>query len=176
MGDYNGVQKSEAFEITSNMNPNNVDIEYDILDYEDVSVTTNQNLPAGSPVLYVPNEMILSSHNAYQELGRLEDTEHLLGSLDATDQLAYLYLVVKILMEYERGEESPWYPWLNSLHRYYSNGASMTPFCYDCLPPLVASLAWKDQSNYISLDAALIMVPFLSDETKENNDLTKWAF
>jgi len=173
-----GVQKAEGFKTKSDMNPNDLDSYLDILDYEDVSVWTIQDIPAGSPVLYVPKEMIFSSHQAAQEIGRLEHAEKLYGNMKASDQIPYFYLGVRILVEYEKGEASAWFPWLNSLPRYFSNGASMTPFCYECLPPLVASLTWKEQSNCLSFDAAIKLVPIeiLSDSTKENKDLVKWAF
>ena len=35
-------------------------------------------------------------------------------------------LMVKVLAEYEKGTDSPFYPWLNSLPRRFYNGASMT--------------------------------------------------
>lgn len=162
-----GVQRAEGFQLTS---------DDDGQDHMDVSVITTEDIPAGSPVLFVPQEMIFSSSAILQELGRLEDAEKLLDNLNASDQLPYFYLVVKILLEYEQGQDSPWYPWLNSLPRYFSNGASMTPFCFECLPPLVSSLAMKERSNCIYFDSALQEVPYLSPQTKENKDLTKWAF
>jgi hypothetical protein len=157
-----GVQRAEGFQLAG--------------DLSDVSVMTTQDLPAESPVLFVPNEMIFSSNQALQELGVLEEAEESLGTLNAADQVPYFYLVVKILMEYERGQESPWFPWLNSLPRYYSNGASMTEFCYECLPPLVSKLAMEERYRYMCFDSALKRVPYLSEYTRENSDLTKWAF
>jgi hypothetical protein len=137
---------------------------------------TNEDIPAGNPVLFVPKEMILSSNDAVQEFGRDEDAEILIESLNASDQLRYFYLTLKILLEYEKGQESPWYSWLNSLPRYFSNGASMTPFCYECLPPLVASLAMKERVNFKSLVSALKKVLFLSDQIKARQDICEWAF
>ena len=156
-----GVQRAEGFQLTSQ-------------DGIDIYAMTTEDLPANSPVLYVPNEMILTSNKAVQEFGRLEEAEIFLESLNASDQLRQYYLMLKILVEYEKGDESPWFPWLNSLPRYFSNGASMTTFCYECLPPLVRSLAMKERKNLMSFDVQ--KVPFLRDETKNNDDLIKWAF
>jgi hypothetical protein len=142
----------------------------------DVSIMTTQNLPAATPVLFIPATMILSSNRIMQEYGRIDAAEKLLGSLNASDQLRHFYLMIKILVEYEMGFESPFYPWFNSLPRYFSNGASMTPFCYECLPPLMASLAMKERNNFIYLDSALKQVPYLSEQIKQNKDITKWAF
>jgi len=156
-----GVQRADGFQLTSE-------------DGVDVSVMTTQDLAAESPVLFVPGEMILSSSRAVQEFGRLEAAEKLINGLNVSDQIRQFYLMLKILFEYEKGEESPWFPWLNSLPRYFSNGAAMTTFCYECLPPLVASLAMEERSNLMRMD--VIKVPFLSEETKRNKDLIKWAF
>ena len=110
----------------------------------DISLITTEDLPAGSPILYVPNEMILSSFSAMEEFGQLEDIEKIIYSLNAESELRHFYLMLKILAEWERGDQSPWYHWLNSVPHYYSNAASMTPFCYTCLPSLMASLAMKE--------------------------------
>lgn len=74
------------------------------------------------------------------------------------------------------GEQSQWFPWLNSLPRYYSNGASMTPFCFECLPPLVGQLAANERIRYIQFFQALNFVDFISESTKSSKELTKWAF
>ena len=157
-----GVQRSDGFSLTTGE------------DGYDVSVVTQTDLPAGSPVLFVPNEMILSSNQVVQELGRLEEAETSLRGLGVADQMRQFYLMVKILMEYEKGEESPWFPWLNALPRFFTNGASMTTFCFECLPPLAASLAMRERTNLISMDVN--KVPYLSDETKNNGELVRWAF
>lgn len=82
--------------------------------------------------------------------------------------------MLKILVEYEKGEESPWYAWLNSLPRYYTNAASMTPFCYECLPSLIKKLAMDERRLLGKLSVR--SVPFLSDDTVWNEELTTWAF
>lgn len=140
----------------------------------DTSLVTSYDIPANSPVLFVPSEMILSSNKAVEEFGRLEDAEKLITSLNAESEFRQYYLMLKILVEWERGEESPWFPWLNSLPRYFSNAASMTPFCYKCLPSLMASLAMKERANMNHLQVK--RVPFLSNEAKGNADLWIWAY
>ena len=171
-----GVQHSGGFQLSTDIGP----------DYwpdfgMDVSAVTTQELPAGSPVLWVPSQMMLSSSRAYAEFTQqygpdvLEDAEKLLYSLNASDQLRQYYLMLKLLVEYEKGVESPWYPWLNSLPRYYSNAASMTSFCYKCLPPLAAKIAMKERANLNHLSTAK-RVPFLSQETKGSAELWRWAY
>lgn len=140
----------------------------------DVSLMTNYDIPSQSPVMFVPNEMILSSNKAMEEFGRLEDAEKLLKGLGAETEFRQYYLMIKILVEWEQGEDSPWYPWLNSLPRYFSNAASMTPFCYKCLPSLMAKLALKERANLNHL--MVKKVPFLSQETLGDANLWTWAY
>jgi len=158
-----GVQRAEGFELTSE-------------DGADIRVTTSVDLPAESPVLFVPNAMILSAQQSMQELGRVEAAEQRLVSAKAAEHVPNFYLFLKILMEYEQGDQSGWYPWLNALPRYYSNGASMTPFCFDCLPPLVGNLAMGERIKFIQFFQALRYVDFISDEIKNDKEIAKWAF
>lgn len=110
-----GVQKAEGFEYTSD-------------DGQDVYVMTTQDLPAQSPVLFVPADLILTSSAARQEFAGpgLEAAEELLDTLKIGDQRAQFALFLKILVEYQQGDQSPWFPWLNAMPRTYYNGASMT--------------------------------------------------
>ena len=140
----------------------------------DVSVASTLDIPANSPILFVPNEMIFSSIQAMQEFGRLEDAEKVIVENKAESELRQYYLMLKILFEWERGDESPWFPWLNALPRYFSTGASMTPFCYKCIPPFVASLAQQERVNLNHLSVK--RVPFLSNDAKGRAELWKWAF
>mmetsp|Transcript_42499 Transcript_42499/g.128968 ORF Transcript_42499/g.128968 Transcript_42499/m.128968 type:complete len:127 (+) Transcript_42499:664-1044(+) len=49
-------------------------------------------------------------------------------------------------------------------------------FCYECLPPLVSRLAMDERVRFINFWNALKKVEFLSDETKGNQDIARWAF
>jgi hypothetical protein len=158
-----GVQRAEGFELTSE-------------DGVDIGVMTTVDLPAESPVLFVPNSMILSARQCKQEFGTVEAAEKRLVSAKAAEHVQDFYLFLKILKEYELGDQSPWYPWLDSLPRYYSNGASMTPFCFDCLPPLAANLAMGERIKFIQFFQALRYVDFISPEIKSNKETAKWAF
>jgi len=158
-----GVQRSPGFQLTSQ----------DGMEY---SAVTAEGIPAQSPVLFVPSMMILTSNQAKAEFGRCEAAEQRLVSAKAADHISHFYLFLKILREYEMGEQSQWFPWLNSLPRYYSNGASMTPFCFECLPPLVGQLAANERVRYIQFFQALNFVDFISESTKSSKELTKWAF
>ena len=163
-----GVQKSDGFQF----------INQDSIIGLDVSIMTNQDVPVSTPVLYVPSQMILSSTMAKEEFGyqNLREAEKLLKGLNFVDsELPYFYLMLQILVEYEKGIESPYFPWLNSLPRYYANGASMTNLCFECLPPLARSLAMKERTKQQNL-SNLNKIPFLSEQTKNNPNLIQWAF
>ena len=160
-----GVQQGEGFQLVSTDDFG-----------RERGVMATVDLPAESPVLFVPRHMILSARESMAEFGRFEDAERRLVSAKAAEHVPNFYLFLKILKEYELGDQSQWYPWFDSLPRYYSNGASMTPFCFDCLPPLVGNLAMGERIKFIQFFQALSYVDFLSEETKASKELAKWAF
>jgi hypothetical protein len=138
---------------------------------------TSEALPANSPLLVISNDMILSASKAQQELqGSVDAAVDQLGRMGAGAAVPEFYLLLKILREYEQGEASPWFPWLDSLPRLFFNACSMTDFCYECLPPLVFSLARGDRVKVDNLYEALQKVDMLSPATKANKDLVKWAY
>ena len=163
-----GVQRAEGFQLTAT----NPEGEGPV----DVGVVTTADLTAGSPVLFVPHQMILSAQKAKQEFGTVEEAETLFAKLDVSSMdRDRFYLFLKVLVEYERGQQSPWYPWLDALPRYYSNGASMTHFCCsNCLPPLVGNLAMEERKRFRQFYKALDFVTFLTVETKGHKTLAKW--
>ena len=114
-----GVQTSDGFELTTDHGHGH-----------DYHVVTNTALAAGSPVVFVPNQMILSSFGAAQEFGAaLGEAENKLAQANMSYLIPLFRLFVKILAEYDKGEDSPYFPWLNSLPRIFYNGASMTCKC-----------------------------------------------
>ncbi len=95
----------------------------------DYSLMTQNDIPAQSPVLCVPANMILSSKDIREgELnGIVEPAEEYLEIMGVSKkELPMFHLFLKVLIEFEKGEESPWFPWLDSLPRRFFNGASMT--------------------------------------------------
>lgn len=111
-----GTQKAPGVELYSD-------------DGSDYQLITQQPIGAGQTVLYVPADIILSSERAYNEFGNeIQQAERVLVQIDQGTQarLPLFRLMVKILAEYDQGENSAWFPWLNSLPRVYYNGVSMT--------------------------------------------------
>lgn len=164
----------------------------------DIEVATTTDIPGGTCVLYVPSSSFLSSNNAKQEFGPLDEAEQLIANLcgtttkttatatttttavASTDQLSSLfYLFLKILVEYDLGVESGWYPWLNSLPRIFNNGPAMTPSCYDCLPPLAARLCMDERVRCIHCRQALKAITshgLVCDTTMKDEMLQQWVY
>ena len=109
-----GVQRADGFQLTTE-------------DGQDWSVMTTSDIPAQTPILYVPADMILSSSRCLAEMGdALQPAVDALSRLGAQDQQAMFVLWIKLLTMYEMGDQPPWYPWLNSLPRLFYNAPSMT--------------------------------------------------
>mmetsp|Transcript_22517 Transcript_22517/g.25110 ORF Transcript_22517/g.25110 Transcript_22517/m.25110 type:complete len:487 (-) Transcript_22517:42-1502(-) len=171
-----GVQRSEGFQLASCGDVRN----------DEYSVITTEPLAAGSPVCLVPQEMIFSSEQIHQELldtygnydsSDLQQAEQLLLTLGVSaTYFPQYYLFLKVLLEYEKGTDSAWYPWMNSLPRKFANGASMTPYCYECLPPLVSKLSMNERVKFINFYQSLQKISFLSPATTTNKDIAKWAY
>eukprot|EP00584_Thalassiosira_punctigera_P021845 CAMPEP_0172573862 /NCGR_PEP_ID=MMETSP1067-20121228/136410_1 /TAXON_ID=265564 ORGANISM="Thalassiosira punctigera, Strain Tpunct2005C2" /NCGR_SAMPLE_ID=MMETSP1067 /ASSEMBLY_ACC=CAM_ASM_000444 /LENGTH=448 /DNA_ID=CAMNT_0013366481 /DNA_START=977 /DNA_END=2323 /DNA_ORIENTATION=- len=138
----------------------------------DYYAIANQNLPAESPIVCVPSDLIMTGNKCRQDFGTQASAERVLKLSCHTA----FYLFLKVLSEYENGYQSPWFPWLNSLPRFYSTAASMTDFCYSCLPPYAAKQGRDEKARLKRFELALDNIPFLSDETKRNQDLIKWAY
>lgn len=162
-----GIQTAQGcFELTSQ-------------DGEDWTVFTTKDTPAGTPLLFVPSSLVLSSADIASDLGgNLEATENTLLEYEETrERLPLFRLLVKILTELEAGYESPYYPWLNSLPRRFYNGVAMTDACFDCLPPYAAWLSMKERNNYSRfLNAIREGYLELSEETLNDDALIKWAY
>ncbi|VEU38044.1 unnamed protein product [Pseudo-nitzschia multistriata] len=158
-----GVQKCAGFQITTQ-------------DGSDFFAVTDQDLPAGTPIVYVPPELVLSSNRAQEEFGQsLQYAEDRIKEGGVANQIPIFRLGVKILAEWEKGEQSPWYYWLNSMPRIFMNGVSMTSACFDALPPYAGWLAMKERANFVNFKKALLSAP-LNEQTVTNEELVKWAY
>ncbi|CAJ1921721.1 unnamed protein product [Cylindrotheca closterium] len=160
-----GVQKADGFQLTTN-------------DGQDYEVYTEQDLPEGSPILFVPNELIFASYKAVQEFGQILVEAENNGPLSPS-QRPLFRVFCKILTEYEKGQSSPWYPWLNSTPRLYNTGSAMTDACFECLPPYAAQLALADRQNFINFQQTINLVAgsnLISQETLSNVKVLKWAY
>lgn len=163
-----GVQRIEGFQLTTE-------------DGLDFSVITTDDLPAGQTILAVPANMILSASGCKQELlamsnGGVKDAVETMGRIGAGLSVPEFYLILKLLVEFEKGDQSDYFPWLNSLPRLYYNAVSMTDFCYECLPPLVFNLSRAERLKFDNFMQVLAKVDVISDDLKQEREILKWAF
>lgn len=165
-----GAQKADSITICDTTPPNDP--------YMQVGLMTTNHVSPGTPLLYIPSSIVLSAIQARSEMGQLDKAEERLKLLGASDHVNCFYLFLKLLLEYQQGTQSPYFAVLNAMPRYFANGASMTPFCFDCLPPLAASLARDERVTFIQFYQALKLVPseWLHPSIVENKPLAKWAF
>mmetsp|Transcript_30065 Transcript_30065/g.67813 ORF Transcript_30065/g.67813 Transcript_30065/m.67813 type:complete len:430 (-) Transcript_30065:56-1345(-) len=163
-----GVQQVEGLQLTS----------YDGKDYFPM---TQSDIPQGSPVMFIPSDLIFTSSKAQQEFGdSLYTCEQKLIGAGLEDKLPLFRVFFKILSEFQMGENSPWYSWLNSLPRIYNTGASMTYACFDCLPPYAAYCAFSERQNFVNFQKSVRPLPNqyapFSDEVGDNVTVLKWAY
>ena len=151
-------------------------VEFTSYDGVDMFAVANEDIPEGTAIMYTPANMFISSYGAKEEFGTLEKAEKMIKDLAGPEQLPMFYVFVKLLCEYEKGTESPWFHWLNSLPRSFDSGAAMTPTCYDCLPPLAAKYAMAERVKYINCKQALRQVDFITEDIMKNDAVTKWAY
>lgn len=159
-----GVQQADGFELTT-------------YDGQDFFAATQADVPAGQSIVYVPSELIFSASKSVDEFGQsLAQAEQELANGKCAEKIPLFRVFIKILVEYEKGDQSPWFPWLNAMPRRFNNGAAMTFACFDVLPPYAAWLAMAERINSVNFQKAAKLVPILSDETKNNKDILKWAY
>lgn len=165
----NGIQRADSFKLSEQRRGK-----------KEVYAYTKSDVPSGTPVLYVPEHLILSSNKAIAELrtSDMAQSEQYVMSKEAESQSRQWYLMLKILYEIQKGRDSPWFAWLNSLPRYYENAAAMTDYCLQCLPPLMRKLAEEEREIQRQLSKDTIdLVPFLCDDLKLHpRDFCKWAY
>jgi hypothetical protein len=143
-------------------------------DNEEYYAATATGGRAGSRVLRVPNEMILSSARIAQDYeGYVQPSFTTIEQKGMRHLLLQFYLFLKILVEIEQGSDSPYYPWLNSLPRKYNTAVSMDDFCLECLPPFIKSLCQVKRNQLAVFREALQAFEYLSPEEKR---MKNWPY
>lgn len=163
-----GMQKAEGIEIYT-------------ADNKDYELMTKSPIAAGSTILYVPSTIVLNSDSIWYEMGDyIAEAESRLVEIDSgtAQRLPLFRLMMKILVEYEKMEESPYYSWLNSLPRVFYNGVAMTDACFECLPPYAKMLSMNERNTYSRFLNALKACEYvpLSEGMVDNDQIIKWAY
>jgi hypothetical protein len=146
-------------------------------------VVATQPARAGQRALFVPSMLRMFTPNIKQQefpniapmIQQKIDPKTSNGDIDLAN---HFYLFLKVLKEYDLGTESPYYAWLDALPRKFNTAVNFRDVETDCLPPFVKFLSLRDQNNYSLFARTLkeLYTPEISDETKNNMDITKWAF
>ena len=186
------VQRADGFQLTTE-------------DGYDYSAMTTADIPEGSPILCIPGNMIISTSSVRAELSGQEAAVDYLTRVGGGDQVGQFFVFLKIMAEYEQCDQSPYFPWLNSLPRLFFNAIAMTgthnlsirsdqlcycllmptykflvivnsDFCYECLPPLVFQLARKEKVKFDNYFDALQKADCISDQMKANKAVARWAY
>lgn len=89
------MQQSEGVQLTS----------YDGVDYFPI---THTDIPAGSPVMFVPGDLIITSTKIAHEFPSLQQCENQLISAGLDDKIPLFRIFYKIIAEYEKGDQSQW--------------------------------------------------------------------
>ncbi|VEU36590.1 unnamed protein product [Pseudo-nitzschia multistriata] len=162
-----GVSKGNGFVLSEN-------------NIGDWSVSVTDAGRSGELVLQIPSSLVLSSAVIREEKEIFDNSSaaiEFLKSNKLDSQVDQFLLWLKVLREYEKGEESKFHPWLSSLPRTFSNAICMDEVELDCLAPFAWSLAkieilHKDKF----IEALQLTKGIVSQETKENYNLLRWAF
>jgi SET domain len=144
---------------------------------DDWRAATSSGVSAGSRVLFVPAEMIISASITAQEFeGYADRSLQILQREGYAHAIPEFLLFLKVMMEYERGDQSPFYPWISSLPRKWYTAASMDDFCLSCLPPYLKQLCMEEQKKFSVFRAALKGFEYLGNWAMANQDLARFVY
>ncbi|KAL3909432.1 MAG: hypothetical protein SGILL_008092, partial [Bacillariaceae sp.] len=144
---------------------------------EDWYAATSTGGPEGGRILTVPNEMILSSAQIAQDYaGYVEPAFEVLERRGLKHLFPQFFLFLKVLVEFEQGESSPYYPWMASLPREWHTGVAMDEFCLSCLPPFIKSLCQIKRKHLAIFREALQAFDYVSPQAKQDEEIAKFAF
>mmetsp|Transcript_5216 Transcript_5216/g.15184 ORF Transcript_5216/g.15184 Transcript_5216/m.15184 type:complete len:480 (-) Transcript_5216:2248-3687(-) len=146
----------------------------------DWSVAVTSDGTVGERVLRVPSSLVISSVEIRQEKEIFDHASTAIEHLKKNkleSQVDHFLLWLKVLREYEKGEDSKFYPWLSSLPRTFSNAICMDEAELGCLAPFAWSMAKIEILHKDKFIEALQSTSgIVSQETREDYELLRWAF
>ena len=139
---------------------------------------SGQGQQQGQTVISIPSEMALSAARTAEEYGPyVEDCMTILQRYDVPDEVyGPFYLFLKVLVEYDLGTDSPYFPWFDALPRKFNTAVAMDDFCLSCLPPYILGVCHQQRHQSKAFTEAVQMFDYISDETKGDEELLKWAY
>jgi len=121
--------------------------------------------------------MILSSARIAQEYeGYVDAPLRVLNFMGMPHLTNQFFLFIRVLLEYEQGDQSPYKPWLESLPRKWNTAVAMDEFCLSCLPPYIKSLCLIEKNQLEVFRQSLNKFEYISAETKANEEIMKFAY
>ena len=145
----------------------------------DYFATTSTGGTANSLILRVPSEMILSSSQIQEEYSNYipDACYQVLREKDVLDKsYREFFLFLKLLMEYQNGMNSVYYPWLNSMPRKWNTAASFDYFCMSTLPPYIKGLANEKRDELKAFTTALQNFEYINQDIKSNDEILKFIY
>jgi len=144
---------------------------------EDYYACTSTGAAAGSCMLAIPAGMILSSSLIAQEYNGIIDTPvQILNEMDMGHLYDKFLLFVKIILEYQNGDTSPYMPWLQAMPRKWNTAVSMDEFCLSCLPPYIKKVCEQERVQLNAFIQAIDAFEYITPDNKNDKELLKFAY
>lgn len=146
---------------------------------QDWNVMLTTSASQSDRVLQIPSHLIFSGSRVEEELKGVDGFSQAVSYVtnrNCESELPQFFLWIKILQEFERGEESIWYPWLHSLPRHFEMALYFDEVEMDCLPPYAWSLAKLEFHHLEVFETALQLMPsIVTERTLADSELSRWA-
>ena len=172
-----------AWAYSNGVQTKNLNLEPDEASEVCFGVTTSEDTPAMTRVLKVPASLILSSARIQDELCNdfADDFSPAIAHIQASpyrSQISHFFLFIKVLIEHAKGEDSFWYPWMQSLPREFETAIAMDEDELEWLPPYAWALAGVERRHLMVFREALQKVSenFLRKTILNNDFIIDWAF
>lgn len=164
----NGIIMENGFELTQTSK-----------DGQDWNVQLSTSACEGSRILHIPSQLILSGARIMDELSEsdgFQDAVSYVKQRNFDDELPQFFLWIKLLQEFEKGEASMWYHWIQSLPRRFDMALYYDHVEMECLPPYAWSLAKLQQLHLEVFSIALgRMSSVVHERTRNDSKLLCWA-
>jgi len=149
-------------------------------------VLSPQGGNAGGRALFVPNMVRMTTQSIQQQdfpnlqpliQQRIMKKSKRFQNGDV-ELASHFYLFLKVLQEYQLGQNSPYFAYLDALPRKFNTAVNFSPKETDSLPPFVKFLSRRDQANWDLFVKCLheAQTPTISEATKYDPIVTNWAF
>ncbi len=148
-------------------------------DGQDWNVQLTRSAAQSDRVVYIPSHLILSGARIENELKEYDGFHAAVSYVkqrNCEDELPQFFLWIKILQEFEKGNDSLWHSWLRSLPRQFDMAIYYDDVEMECLPPYAWSLAKLQRHHLEAFQKALKLIPScVTEQTLTDRELARWA-